>query len=139
LRKFLNMYQGSLEEPEEFWAEQARQLDWFRTWDKVLEWKPPFVRWFVGGRLNASHICVDHHAKTWRRSKVAIYCEGEPGDIRVLSYYTLYREVNQHASVLKSVANNTSIGDLTTLEDESSVQEVMRAYQELKEGKGKEK
>jgi len=96
------MYQESLEEPEEFWAEQARQLDWFRTWDKVLEWEPPFARWFVGGRLNASHICLDRHVNTWRRSKVAIYWEGEPGDSRGLSYSTLYREVNKFASVLKN-------------------------------------
>jgi len=102
IKKFLNMYQESLEEPEEFWAEEARKLDWFRTWDKVLEWKPPFARWFVGGKLNASHICVDRHVKTWRRSKVAIYWEGEPGDSRVLSYSTLYREVNRYASVLKN-------------------------------------
>jgi acetyl-CoA synthetase len=107
VKKFLDMYQESLEEPEEFWAEQARQLDWFKTWDKVLEWEPPFARWFVGGRLNASHICVDRHVKTWRRSKVAIYWEGEPGDIRVLSYSTLYREVNRYASVLK----NCGVGD----------------------------
>ena len=100
--KFLDVYKKSMEEPEEFWAEQARQLDWFRTWDKVLEWEPPFARWFVGGRLNASHICVDRHVKTWRRSKVAIYWEGEPGDTRVLSYSTLYREVNRYASVLKN-------------------------------------
>jgi acetyl-CoA synthetase len=102
LKKLLNMYHESLEEPEEFWAGQARQLDWFKTWDKVLEWEPPFARWFVGGKLNAAYICVDRHVKTWRRSKVAIYWEGEPGDIRVLSYSTLYREVNRYASVLKS-------------------------------------
>ena len=106
-RKFLDIYQKSMEEPEEFWAEQARQLDWFRTWDKVLEWKPPFAKWFVGGKLNASHICVDRHVKTWRRSKVAIYWEGEPGDTRVLSYSTLYREVNRYASVLR----NCGVGD----------------------------
>lgn len=103
MRKFLDLYQMSLAEPEEFWAEQARQLDWFRTWDKVLDWDPPFARWFVGGRLNAAHICVDRHAKSWRRSKVAIYWEGEPGDTRVLSYSTLYRDVNRYASVLKSL------------------------------------
>jgi len=102
VKKFLDMYQKSLEEPEEFWAEEARKLDWFRTWDKVLEWKPPFARWFVGGKLNASHICVDRHAKSWRRSKVAIYWEGEPGDSKLLSYSTLYREVNRYASVLKN-------------------------------------
>jgi len=102
VKKFLDMYQKSLDEPEEFWAEQAHQLDWFKTWDKVLEWEPPFARWFVGGRLNASHICVDRHAKTWRRSKVAIYWESEAGDSRAYSYSTLYHEVNRYASVLKS-------------------------------------
>ncbi len=79
-KKLFNVYRRSMEETEEFWAEQAHQLDWFRTWDKVLEWKPPFARWFVGGQLNASYICVDRHVKTWRKSKVAIYWEGEPGD-----------------------------------------------------------
>ena len=113
LKRFLNLYQKSLEEPEEFWGEQARQLDWFKTWDKVLEWEPPFARWFVGGRLNASYICVDRHAKTWRRSKVAIYWEGEAGDIRVLSYSTLYHEVNRYASVLKRLG--VGIGDKVAL------------------------
>ena len=102
LKKLLNIYQKSLEDPERFWDEQARQLDWFRTWDKVLEWDPPFARWFVGGQLNASYICVDRHIKSWRRSKVAIYWEGEDGEARVLSYSTLHREVNRYASILKT-------------------------------------
>jgi len=102
LKRFFDIYHRSMEAPEEFWAEQARQLDWFKTWDKVLEWEPPFARWFVGGQLNASYICVDRHVKTWRRSKVAIYWEGEPGDIRVLSYSTLYGEVNKFASILRN-------------------------------------
>ncbi len=113
LKKFFNIYQRSIEEPEEFWAEQARQLDWFKTWDKVLEWKPPFARWFVGGQLNASYICADRHVKTWRKSKVAIYWEGEPGDVRVLSYSTLYSEVNKFASVLKNCG--VGKGDKVTL------------------------
>jgi acetyl-CoA synthetase len=102
LKRFFDIYHRSMEAPEEFWAEQARQLDWFKTWDKVLEWEPPFARWFIGGQLNASYICVDRHVKTWRRSKVAIYWEGEPGDIRVLSYSTLYGEVNKFASILRN-------------------------------------
>jgi len=102
VKRFFDIYHRSMEAPEEFWAEQARQLDWFKTWDKVLEWEPPFARWFIGGQLNASHICVDRHVKTWRRSKVAIYWEGEPGDVRVLSYSTLYSEVNKFASILRS-------------------------------------
>jgi len=113
LKKLLNIYQKSVQDPEEFWAEQARQLDWFKTWDKVLEWEPPFARWFVGGKLNASYICVDRHARTWRRSKVAIYWEGEAGDIRVLSYSTLYHEVNRYASVLKRCG--VGIGDKVAL------------------------
>ncbi len=102
LKKFTDIYQRSLADPEGFWDEQARQLDWFKTWDKVLDWQPPFARWFVGGYLNASYICVDRHVKTWRKSKVAIYWEGEPGDVRVLSYSTLYGEVNKYASVLQN-------------------------------------
>ncbi|MEE9399464.1 MAG: acetyl-coenzyme A synthetase N-terminal domain-containing protein, partial [Dehalococcoidales bacterium] len=113
LKKFFDIYHKSIEEPEEFWAEQARGLDWFKTWDKVLEWEPPFAKWFIGGRLNASYECVDRHAKTWRRSKVAIYWEGEPGDVRVLSYSTLYGEVNKFASTLKNCG--VSKGDRVVL------------------------
>ncbi|MFC1915707.1 acetate--CoA ligase [Chloroflexota bacterium] len=102
LKKYYDVYRRSMEKPEEFWAEQAHHLDWFKPWDKVLEWKPPFAKWFVGGKLNASYNCVDRHTKNWRRSKVAIYWEGEPGDVRVLSYSTLYSEVNKFASVLKN-------------------------------------
>src|SRR3990172_3920848 len=83
VKRYTDIYRRSIDHAEEFWAEQARRLDWFKTWDKVLEWDPPFARWFVGGLLNASHVCVDVHAKSWRRSKVAIYWEGEPGDVRV--------------------------------------------------------
>ena len=100
--KYFDVYHRSMEQPEEFWAEEARQLDWFKTWDKVLEWNPPFAKWFVGGQLNASYICVDRHVKTWRKSKVAIYWEGEAGDVRVLSYSTLWSEVNKFASILKN-------------------------------------
>jgi acetyl-CoA synthetase len=113
VKKLLDMYRKSLEEPEEFWAEQARQLDWFKTWDKVLDWKLPFARWFVGGKLNASYICVDRHARTWRRSKVAMYWEGEAGDTRVLSYSTLYHELNRYASVLKRCG--IGVGDKVAL------------------------
>ncbi|MBI4283527.1 MAG: acetate--CoA ligase [Chloroflexi bacterium] len=113
LKKLHDEYQRSIDHPEEFWAEQARQLDWFKTWDKVLEWDPPFAHWFVGGQLNASYICVDRHVKTWRRSKVAIYWEGEPGDTRVLSYSTLYSEVNRFAAVLKN--RNIGKGDRVAL------------------------
>ena len=85
LQRYLEIHRRSLDDPEGFWAEEARKLDWYKTWDRVLDWKPPYARWFVGGRLNASFQCVDRHVKTWRKSKVAIYWEGEMGETRVLS------------------------------------------------------
>ena len=112
-KKYMNMYNLSIEDPQRFWAEEARKLDWFKTWDTVLEWEPPFARWFEGGKINASYQCVDRHVKTWRRSKVAIYWEGELGDSQVLSYSTLYRWVNKFASVLKNLGVNK--GDTVAL------------------------
>jgi len=102
-KRYAEMHQRSLEDPNGFWSEQARKLDWYKTWDRVLDWNPPYARWFVGGRLNACYQCVDRHVKTWRRSKVAIYWEGENGETRVLSYSTLFREVNRYASALQQI------------------------------------
>ena len=102
-KRYAEIHQRSLEDPERFWAEEARKLDWYKTWDRVLDWEPPYARWFVGGMLNASYQCVDRHVQTWRRSKVAIYWEGEKGETRVLSYSTLFREVNRCASMLKNL------------------------------------
>lgn len=102
-KRYTEIHRRSLEDIEGFWAEEARKLDWYKTWDKVLDWDPPYARWFVGGQLNASFQCVDRHVKTWRKSKVAIYWEGETGETRVLSYSTLYRAVNRYASVLKKL------------------------------------
>src|SRR4030067_6904 len=97
------MHSRSMNDPEGFWAEEAKKLDWDKPWDKVLDWQPPYGRWFTGGKLNASVQCVDRHVKTWRKSKVAIYWEGENGETRALSYSTLYRDVNRFASVLKKL------------------------------------
>jgi acetyl-CoA synthetase len=102
-KRYAEMHRRSLDDPNGFWAEQARKLDWYKTWDRVLDWNPPYARWFVGGRLNACYQCVDRHVKTWRRSKVAIYWEGENGETRVLSYSTLFRDVNRYASALKQI------------------------------------
>jgi len=102
-KRYTEMHLSALQDPERFWAEEARKLDWYKTWDRVLDWDPPYARWFVGGKLNACYQCVDRHVKTWRRSKVAIYWEGETGDTRVLSYSTLFREVNRFASVLQKL------------------------------------
>jgi len=102
-KKYYEFYKKSIMDPEEFWDGEARNLEWFRMWDKVLEWEPPFARWFVGGLLNASYLCVDRHVKTWRRSKVALYWEDEAGNARTWSYSQLYTEVNRFASVLRNL------------------------------------
>jgi acetyl-CoA synthetase len=99
----MDTYRKSLDDIEEFWEQEARKLEWFRTWDKVLEWDPPFAKWFPGGLINASYLCVDRHLKNWRRNKVAIYWEGEGGEEKTLSYSQLYREVNRLASVLRKL------------------------------------
>jgi acetyl-CoA synthetase len=90
--------------PEQFWAKMAREhVSWFAPWKKTLEWKPPFAKWFVGGKTNVSYNCLDRHLEgenAWRRNKAAIIWEGEPGDTRTLSYGQLHREVCKFANVL---------------------------------------
>src|SRR5690606_8764403 len=95
------IYARAAADPEAFWAEWARELDWIEPWDRVLDWRPPHAQWFVGGKLNAAYNCVDRHAEGARRNKAALIWEGEPGDVRVLTYWDLYREVNKFANVLK--------------------------------------
>ena len=89
------------EQPEQFWSEIAHELHWFSPWTTVLEWKPPFAKWFVGATTNLSYNCIDRHLGTWRRNKAAIIWEGEPGETRTLTYYELHREVCKFANVLK--------------------------------------
>jgi acetyl-CoA synthetase len=86
-----------------FWEARARELEWIRPWKRVLHWKPPHAKWFVGGKLNASVNCLDRHVRTARRNKVALLWEGEPGDRRALTYWELYREVNRFANVLRGL------------------------------------
>jgi acetyl-CoA synthetase len=95
------IYTRAAADPETFWAEFARELEWFEPWKKVLEWKPPHSKWFVGGKLNVSYNCLDRHLKTARRNKAALIWEGEPGDERVFTYWDLHREVSRFANGLK--------------------------------------
>lgn len=90
-------------DPEAFWAEQARELHWFRDWDKVLEWNPPHAKWFVGGTLNVACNCVDRHLNGPRADKPAVLWEGEPGDRRAFTYAQLAEEVGRFANVLKAL------------------------------------
>ena len=91
------------ENPEKFWAEQAKNLVWFRQWNNILEWNHPFARWFVGGELNASVICLDRHINSDEKNKVAIMWEGESGERRSFTYYQLYRSVNKFANALRNL------------------------------------
>jgi acetyl-CoA synthetase len=91
------------EDPEAYWAGVASELHWFEKWNKVLEWDLPFAKWFVGGKTNISYNCIDRHLAGPRKNKVALLWEGEPGDVRALSYQMLHREVCKFANVLKGL------------------------------------
>ena len=101
------------EDPEGFWAEIAAELHWFKPWTKVLEWNIPFSKWFVGGQTNISYNCIDRHLGSARKNKAAIIWEGEPGDVRALSYQMLHYEVCRFANVLKSLG--VEKGDRATI------------------------
>jgi acetyl-CoA synthetase len=97
------IYDRAGRDPEGFWAEQARALHWFKEWERVMDWNPPWVKWFVGGKLNASYNCLDRHVESGGGDKVAFYWEGEPGDERTVTYRELYEEVCRFANGLKSL------------------------------------
>jgi acetyl-CoA synthetase len=97
------IYERAEKDPEAFWASFASELEWFSKWSTIVEWKPPHAKWFIGGTINASVNCVDRHVRGARRNKAALIWEGEPGDRRTLTYFDLYRQVNQFANVLKSL------------------------------------
>jgi len=100
------VYSKTAQDREGFWANWAEQLDWQKKWDKVLDWNPPYAKWFVGGTLNASYNCLDRHLAT-RGDKTAIIWEGEPGEIRRFTYRELHAEVSKFANVLKSLGVQT--------------------------------
>src|ERR1044071_8230318 len=99
--QYRRMYRESIRQPAKFWAREANELVWHTRWKKALEWKAPFAKWFVGGKLNISENCLDRHLGNARRNKAAIIWEGEPGDKRTLTYQQLHREVCRFANVLK--------------------------------------
>ncbi|MEL7242356.1 MAG: acetate--CoA ligase [Cyanobacteria bacterium J06643_5] len=104
LEDYQRLYDKAKANPEAFWAELAEQeLDWFQKWDTVLDWQPPFAKWFVNGKINISHNCLDRHLTTANKNKAAIIWEGEPGDSRTITYAQLHREVSQFANALKQL------------------------------------
>ncbi|HKW12440.1 MAG TPA: acetate--CoA ligase [Gemmatimonadaceae bacterium] len=98
-----SVYGSAAGDPESYWAKEAESLTWFQRWTKVLEWKAPRAKWFIGGKINVSYNCIDRHIDTSRRNKAAIVWEGEPGDRRTLTYWDLYVEVQKFANVLKKL------------------------------------
>jgi acetyl-CoA synthetase len=87
-----------------FWEARARELEWQAPWRAVMDdSRAPFFQWFPEARTNIVHNALDRHVATWRRNKLALIWEGEPGDLRTFSYHALHREVGQFAQVLKSM------------------------------------
>ncbi len=103
LEQYEELYRKSIQDPEAFWAGAARELHWFKTWDRVLEWDLPWAKWFVGGKINLSYNCLDRHVDGPNRDKLALIWEGEPGEVRRLTYAELLAEVQKVASALKSL------------------------------------
>jgi acetyl-CoA synthetase len=103
LEQYEALYKESIADPEKFWATVADDLHWFQKWDKVLDWNLPNAKWFVNGKINLSYNCVDRHALGARANKTALIWEGEPGEIRRLTYAELHVEVQKFANALKSL------------------------------------
>jgi len=120
LAAYRKLYRQSIEDPEGFWGEIAREFDWFRPFDRTLDWECPDARWFVGGTTNVAHNCVDRQVIAGHGDEVAIVWEGEPvregavpHEIRHLTYRDLMRESMRFANVLKALGVRK--GDVVTL------------------------
>ena len=114
VKEYDDLYKYSVEHREEFWAEQAENLNWYKKWDNVLDKSnPPFFKWFEGAKTNIILNAIDRHLLTPTRNKLAIIWEGEPGDLRTFSYHALNREVCQFANILKSMG--VKKGDVVTI------------------------
>ncbi|MER3395374.1 MAG: acetate--CoA ligase [Acidimicrobiia bacterium] len=97
-----DIYEKAASDAERFWAQQADRLSWFKKWDRVLEWDPPFAKWFLGGKLNVSYNCIDRHLPA-KAAKIAFFWEGEPGEKRVVTYGELMVQVAKCANALRSL------------------------------------
>src|SRR5260221_13594690 len=108
LAQYRKRYNEAIRSREKFWGKEAKaELVWLKPWKKVLQWKTPFAKWFVGGQLNVSANCLDRHLGTATANKAALIWEGEPaddgkpGEVRILTYNRLHHEVCRFANVLK--------------------------------------
>jgi len=109
MAEYKKLHAESVKSPDKFWGREAKELLWLKKWTKVLDWKLPYAKWFVGAKLNAAQNCLDRHLETPRANKAAIIWEGEPGDKKVITYRQLHREVCKFANVLKR--NGVKKGD----------------------------
>ena len=103
--KYLEMSEMAKSDPNKFWGDAAKEeLHWFKSFDKVLDWsKPPFARWFDGGKTNISYNCLDRHLDSSKADKIALIWEGEPGDQKKYTYKQLHKEVCKAANALKPI------------------------------------
>ncbi len=114
VRDYDAAYREAMADIEAFWARRAEELEWYQRWDTVLDRsQAPFYKWFVGGKINIVHNALDRHIKTWRKNKLALIWEGEPGDKRTFSYWRLWQETNKFANVLRSMG--VKKGDRVTI------------------------
>ncbi|HEX9743883.1 MAG TPA: acetate--CoA ligase, partial [bacterium] len=113
MEEYEEIYKRSIEDPEGFWDEIARDFVWFEPYTKVLDWVEPHAKWFVGGKTNVCYNCLDRHLETWKKNRAAIIWEGEPGDKRTFTYQQLHHEVCKFANGLKSLG--VEVGDRVTL------------------------
>ena len=97
------LYKESIEQPEQFWAKQAKELHWFKTPTKIMDWNPPHAKWFYDGTTNIAYNCTDRHIASDRKNKAAIIWEGEAGDIRTITYQQLHNEVCKLANGLEKL------------------------------------
>jgi acetyl-CoA synthetase len=107
MERYRELYRRSLEDPDGFFGEVARELHWDAPWTKVLDWQLPFAKWFVGGKTNIAFNCLDRHLTTWRKNKAAIIWEGEPGEVKTLTYLQLHAEVCKFANALAALGLKT--------------------------------
>ncbi|GAQ95176.1 acetyl-CoA synthetase [Thermodesulfovibrio aggregans] len=105
MAEYEEMYKRSVEDPEGFWGEIAeKNITWYKKWEKVLDYdfNKPYIKWFIGGKLNASYNCLDRNLATLG-NKAALIWEADDGEVRTYTYWQLYREVNRFANVLKKL------------------------------------
>ena len=115
-RQYKEIYKHSINDPQDFWAEKAKDLHWFKKWENVLEYDftEAYVKWFEGGKINVSYNCLDRHLYSWRKNKAALIWIGENSDeSKIYTYQMLHTEVSRFANVLRK--NGIKKGDRVTM------------------------